>query len=644
MIRTVPGLETTVASSYQLHPTSSFPSMLGTKNGVTSHVLVMVDGVPINDAYSGFVQWNRIPKENVERVEVVRGGGATLWGTFALGGVVNVITRTPEKNQFVADGGAGSFGTFRGDLYGTPIFTDALKVSLSYNRYSTDGFNQVPSGAATPGFFPRPSSFYQPTSFRSDNLQGVANFRVDRSLSGLFRVTFHQNAQPQFIIAPQSTDQHTQNFDLQVNKLLGGDAKLTAAAFYNHGVFRTFNASFNDNPAGITAPADQGEPFLSNNHRADAKDWGGSLVWSKYFSPVVQSVSVGTDLREIHAAEHVDSFTRNFGVPVDVPDPANTGDFGGRQRFYGVFGQASLFPVSQLELAPSVRLQRWQNYDGVLLQAVSPVAPGPQPSRAVSDLSARFSARYELTRALALRGAVYKAFNAPTLDNLYRTFSANGFTIFSNPNLNPETLYGGELGFNLKAGAATWTFLAFENSIHDYIAFASDASGNFINQNLGRTRAEGFILSTDAPLTRTLSAQASYTYTRARVVSSDGHPDWIGEQLAYVPKDKLTASLTYKEGRVRSSVLARYASRTSGVNGLQFNAINPAAPLTQSAFVQDAYLVFDASAGYAFSKQLEGYVNVGNVFNRRYVANNDGFAPPLLGTPRSVFAGLRVQL
>jgi len=529
-------------------------------------------------------------------------------------------------------------------VYGTPVFSEAFRLSLSYNRYQTDGYAQVPAGAATPGFFARPAEFYQNTSFNSDNLQGVATFKVDRTLYGLVRFTLHQNEQPEFVLKPMHTDQKTQNFDLQLNKELDGTSKLALAAFRNHGVFRTFNASYNDNPAGITTPADQGEPFLSNNHRADATDYGGSVVWRKYVSEYVQSVSLGADFRQIRAQEHVDSFTRAFGVPVDVPDPANTGDFGGKQKFYGAFAQASVFPVRELEIAPSVRFQRWQNYDGVLLQTPAPGTPGPQPSRTVDDTSGRLSVRYQVAQPFALRGAVYKAFNAPTLDNLYRTFSANGFTIFSNPNLNPEKLYGGEAGFDAATGPARSTVLLFQNEIHDYIAFASDASGNFVNQNLGKTRSEGLIATTDIDLTQSLTAHLGYTYTRARLVSTETHPDWLGEQLAYVPKNKADASLTYREGPVRTSVIVRYASKTSGVNGEQFNAIDPATPLTQAAFQQDAYTLVDLSFAYAFNKRFEGYLRVANLFDHRYIANNDAFAPPLLGAPRTVFAGVRFQL
>ncbi|HUL93398.1 MAG TPA: TonB-dependent receptor [Burkholderiales bacterium] len=651
VLRTVAGLEMPIASSYQLHPTSNFPSMLGTKNGLTSHVLVMVDGVPINDAYEGFVQWNRVPKENIERIEVVRGGGASLWGTYALGGVINIITRTPKREKYSADIGYGSLGTFHEDIYGTPLFSDALKVSLAYNRFKTDGFDQVVPGSATPGFYPRPASTYTKTSFDSDNLQGVVNFKADPALYGLARINYHENTQPEFVLKPMSTGHKITSLDMQVTKLVDDTTRLTATAFGNHGVFFTNNSSFNDNFAAPTgcggtclAPSDQGESFLSNNHRATADDVGLSLIWAKSaLSQYIPSLSAGVDFRQIAAREHVDSFVpQAFGVPVYLPDPANTGDFQGKQRFLGVFSQMSVFPVRGLEIAPSVRFQQWHNYDGFLLQAINPADKGPQGPKTVDDFSWRVSARGEITPDVAARAAVYKSFNAPTLDNLYRTFSANGFTVFSNPNLNPETLHGGEVGLDFHTEHSKSELTLFQNTTHDYIAFASDASGNFVNQNLGESKAYGVMANASVNLGPTLVVRAGYTYTRARIVSSDLHQDWLDEQLAFIPKNKADASITYREDKLNAALLVRYASRSYGVNGLQFNAIGTT-PLTQSSFAQDPHTIVDAKLGYALSRKSEAYVSLVNLFDRKYVANNDGFAPPLYGTPRTVFFGVKLQ-
>ncbi len=60
VLRTLPSMDLGRVASYAQHPTSNNPSMRGLLSGVTSRMLVMVDGVPINDAFSGFVQWSRV--------------------------------------------------------------------------------------------------------------------------------------------------------------------------------------------------------------------------------------------------------------------------------------------------------------------------------------------------------------------------------------------------------------------------------------------------------------------------------------------------------------------------------------------------------------------------------------------------------
>jgi hypothetical protein len=77
VLRTVPSVNLPFASAQQIHPTSSIVSM----RGLSGHrALVLLDGIPINDAFFGYVQWSRVSLASVDRVEVVRGGDSTLWG------------------------------------------------------------------------------------------------------------------------------------------------------------------------------------------------------------------------------------------------------------------------------------------------------------------------------------------------------------------------------------------------------------------------------------------------------------------------------------------------------------------------------------------------------------------------------------
>lgn len=63
------------------------------------YTLVLLDGQPLNDAYSGGLEWGMVPVSNIERIEVIRGAASALYGGNAMGGVINIITKTPKKSS-----------------------------------------------------------------------------------------------------------------------------------------------------------------------------------------------------------------------------------------------------------------------------------------------------------------------------------------------------------------------------------------------------------------------------------------------------------------------------------------------------------------------------------------------------------------
>src|SRR5439155_24375416 len=117
----------------------------------------------------------------------------------------------------------------------------------------------------------------------------------------------------------------------------------------------------------------------------------------------------------------------------------------------------------------SLRYQEFKNYDAF---DGAPGGVGRAPDQRTSSLDPRISARWAVTPQVALRAAAYKAFRAPTLDNLYRAFATPSGIFFGNPALKPETLPGAEAGFDLNRGGLRLQVTAFTNTIRDLITFA----------------------------------------------------------------------------------------------------------------------------------------------------------------------------
>jgi outer membrane cobalamin receptor len=150
LLRSIPGFsmrdyQNTVAVS----PSRQAPGMRGLGGTSASRTLVLVDGVPLDDPFTSWVYWARIPLDLVERIEVVRGGSAGIWGNRALGGVINIITQRPAENAGRVSVQGGGWGTGRANGMLTHR-TDKLGIAVSGEWFDTDGYFVVPEAARTP--------------------------------------------------------------------------------------------------------------------------------------------------------------------------------------------------------------------------------------------------------------------------------------------------------------------------------------------------------------------------------------------------------------------------------------------------------------------------------------------------------------
>src|SRR6185436_9182435 len=109
----------------------------------SSRVLVLLDGVPVNDPFAGWIHWSRVPLSLLSRVEIVRGGGSGVWGDRALSGVISLETAEPQKNTMELAVSGGTFGTRRTSGSGSFRY-DKLSVQLAGDLTKSDGFIAVP--------------------------------------------------------------------------------------------------------------------------------------------------------------------------------------------------------------------------------------------------------------------------------------------------------------------------------------------------------------------------------------------------------------------------------------------------------------------------------------------------------------------
>jgi outer membrane receptor protein involved in Fe transport len=320
-------------------------------------------------------------------------------------------------------------------------------------------------------------------------------------------------------------------------------------------------------------------------------------------------------------------------------------DYGrGEQLFLGAFVQQSIVPLEHLEILASGRLQYFEVLDGY---NGNPGGPGPEPNQSITKFDPRVSVRYALTNWMALRGAYYEAFRAPTLDNLYRGFASNGGIYYPNSDLKPETLSGGEVGIDF-TGKDLRTQLTYHHThVNNLITTASLPDSQLppgffyggILVNAASALVEGVEAEVDWRIGAGFSATLGYTWAESVYQSNPTDPLSIGQQLVDVPRNLVSGALTYENPQGwRMSTDARYVSATAWANA---DHTNPGFPYQASA---DPHFVLDLAGTYPIRKGFEAYVQIQNLLDRHYIANPGPYNPPEYGTPFLALVGVRLTL
>ncbi|MFI5167673.1 MAG: TonB-dependent receptor [Thermoanaerobaculales bacterium] len=603
LLRTIPGIVLPVSSSLVQYPTRSTISMRGLGG---TRALVLLDGVPINDPLTGTVQWNRVPLESVERVEVARGGAASLFGNYAMGGTINILTRQASADELNGKVAYGSNKTRRADVAVGEAVAPGIAVGLNASVFDTDGYVRVPPEDR--GAIDIPSAAHAWTT------QLRADFNGESGASGSVRAGYYkENLSSGTPLSGTRQD----IFDLAASRhqQVEWGGEVTTSVFYERNGFEVFNSAF-------TPGRGRDAEYRSNTIDGPAWMAGGSMQWSRGFSSQVPLVSVGLDLQRLAA----DNLRDNFGQSGTL---TSVQDSGGMQDNAGLFAEASYFPIQRLEILTSARLDHWRNWDGS--DDRTPGGNTSFPTKRSLQLDPRLSLRYEISGSTAARAAIYRAFRAPNLQDLYRGSSSKSLEVVANPSLEPETLVGGEFGLDFPVGAAHAQIDVFQSTIDGVITRVPVLVSPVLTlqpRNLDQARSRGVEMAADARLASHLTLSAGYTFADSVALGSAADPTLVGKQTPEVPRH--AASLALRLDLPRSLALT--------VRGI-YVSTSYADAANQLAY--DPHTLVDFFASRPFGPGLEIFVAVTNLFDTRYL--DDLLSTVRLGAPRQVMVGLHAR-
>lgn len=618
VLRQVPGFSLYRRSdSRTANASNQGVSLRGLGGSAASRALILEDGLPLVDAFGGWVYWDRIPRASLANVEVFRGGASNLYGSDALGGVVQFITRQPEKPAFTLETSYGNERT--PDLsFWTGTRAGPWDLSLASEMFRTDGFIIVPTWQR--GTVDTNANSKDAAVDVTVGHQLGSNGRV--FARGSFYTEFRNNGTP-----VQTNDTTLGEGALGLDKQFGDHDSLT---FRTYGLVQGYNQAF----SSVAANRDSESP--TDLQYVPEQVGGGALQWT-HFLGRHQTLIGGADLLEVMGASDETFFTSGS----NTRDSAS----GGRQRILGIFGE-DLVRWKNWTVILAGRVDDWNNFDAsYICTPVAGTCSSPNtfyPQRSDLAFSPRLSVLRSLNSHVSLTASMYRAFRAPTLNELYRSFRVANVLTLNNPYLNAERLTGAEAGMNVTAldrrldlrGTFFWSDI-----VDPVQNVTTDPTSNPVlreKENVGRIRARGVELDSVVHVNRDIQISAGYEFTAARIVDytvPQGEVSLLGLQVAQVPRNVFTWEARYwNPSRLLFSVQGRFV-------GNQFDD-------DQNMYPLGRFYTMDLQIGRNLTRNLELFAAAENITDERYnVANTPTATGSLfnIGPPILYRIGLRLD-
>ena len=581
-------------SSRVSNPTAQGVTLRGLGGTGASRSLVLTDGVPLNDAFGGWVYWDKVPQVAIDRVEVLRGSGSDLYGADAVGGVVQILTWHPNRlaARALVEGGGMQTGRIS-------MFAGGRSRGWSYTAggewFTTDGYIAV-AEEQDPGIAPRGPI---DSEIASKHRSGIASmgyqagngWRVE--IAGSVFTDNRLNGTPA-VINDTASRQGTSEV---AGGLAGG--LLSARAFAGtQGYDQTFS----------TVSPDRTSEDLNRLQRVPTKFSGAAAQWARPTGR--HTVLVGAEAKFIKG----ETQETQLAAGRVLASFSN----GGTQDVWSAFVQDTFLVNDRLTLVMGAHGDRWHTQ-----------SKNTSYDKALGSFSPRASFAYRMGSGISARGSAYKGFRAPTLNELYRGFRAGNTQTNPNEALAPEKLTGVDAGVLATRGRVSARMTGFWNVLDDVITNVTLSSTPqlIIKQraNADKMRTAGVEFETSVRVRASWSMAFSGAIVDARF---KGETSLRDNRVPQVPEYNLGLNIRYSHN-------AWMASGQLRVTGAQFED-------DLNAFTLRRATVVDMFGGRSLGGKVSAFVAVENAFNSVY----DVGRTPILttGVPRAARAGVQISL
>lgn len=614
----VPGIN--MSNTFGIYSGRAIVTMRGLPANDQSRTLVLLDGIPLNKADEGSVNWNMINKNSIESIKVIKGPGPAKYGSGAMGGVIDISSKKPSEKftgQVIA--GYGTYNTFDANIDLSGFIKDTLSANGLY--WNLSGF-----GRKSDGYITEPEQYYD----EEDTIL-VATYLQEVNTSAKIGYGFRnqQNIELKFGYFDDKRGNGVKVFE-EYGSYSEHDTYSGVAKYSGHGknnIRTAYMFYLNENYNRIYEYMNEGEYML---YEADSrrKDMGAQFDFT-YNRFKKHNLVAGVDYK-LGTVEGADTYYTSTDIISNA----------GKMQTGAVYIQDEIFLINRnLQINIGLRYDFAKYFDGSFeidypsysIEFISEFEDKAMSERNWDAFYPRFSIQYKYSERGRTYLSVAKGFRAPVLDDMTRTGKKKGTFKVANPDLKPELISSCEWGADVEA----FRNIAFGGSLYysigkDFIYYSS--TGDSVNmgykivpvlkkKNISHVEIYGLEAELKYELNENFSAFTNYAYTHAVVkenIVNDPNVDFdlSGKYLTDISDHKISAGIMWNNRIVHTTILYKFTGE-QWINDLNI--------------VEEEYLLTDKYPSYStFSirierqiiKNLKAALNVENLFDKIYTDSN----------------------
>ena len=598
ILRSVAGVDVDSHYGFQTGGIKGRVHLRGATSGITQRTLYLIDGVPQNDNANnsiGWIAYSQIPKDAIQRIEIVRGPASALYGSEGLGGVINIITKKPtEQRETSVTLKYGEGETASQEIFHSQRI-NRFGMMINGQKEESDGFYmQDPITADASKKWRDANRFYSKFTFDIDDKSDIA--------FSFLRYAHEMNKGRPYFWGEK------EDYRYWLNYSRNGEMVKWKGLVY---------ASDDEKDAYIDVKSGALKyKTVDRIENFQPFTWGSELQSTVNLSQLGE-ITLGVAYKSVH-----------FETAYDYLLSAREYQAEGDQDFTSPFLDYEVKLLGEkLILNVGCRYDYVNSTNGKERDTGTTKGYGPYdntyPDKTWEELAPKGGIVYRPDQKTAFRASVGKGFRVPTLFELYKTHTRGGKVTIANPDLEPEKIISYDIGAERVLFESFWARVAFYKSFAEDLIATEDHPTNAnwnIRENLEEVEIQGMELELKWLPVKHWTVFSNYTYNRTEITEDPQTPANEGNMVSGYPEHKARAGVRFnKPDWFDANVIFNYV-------GERFQD-------TENTIELESYNTVDLSVGKTLSNPVKGVkrlrlsLDVENLFDKKYVFSIDDAGP-----------------